>query len=42
MKLIRLKYTKWYNIMKDGISRNNPVVVAVLGICSSLAVTNKV
>lgn len=42
MKLIRLKYTKWYNIMKDGVSRNNPVVVAVLGICSSLAVTNKV
>ncbi|MDP2814719.1 MAG: electron transport complex subunit RsxE [Erysipelotrichaceae bacterium] len=42
MKLIRLRYTKWYNIMKDGISRNNPVVVAVLGICSSLAVTNKV
>ena len=42
MKLIRIKYTKWYNIMKDGLSRNNPIVIAVLGICSSLAVTNKV
>ena len=42
MKLIRMKYTKWYNIMKDGLSRNNPIVIAVLGICSSLAVTNKV
>ena len=42
MKLIRLKYTKWYNILKDGIHKNNPIVVAVLGICSALAVTNKV
>jgi Na+-transporting NADH:ubiquinone oxidoreductase subunit D len=42
MKLIRVKYTKWFNIMRDGISRQNPVAVAVLGICSSLAVTNKV
>jgi len=42
MKLIRLRYTKWFNIMRDGISRNNPIAVAVLGICSSLAVTNKV
>ncbi len=42
MKLIRLKYTKWYNILKDGLHRNNPIVVAVLGICSALAVTNKV
>ncbi|MBS3991485.1 MAG: electron transport complex subunit RsxE [Erysipelothrix sp.] len=42
MKLIRLRYTKWFNIMRDGISQNNPVAVAVLGICSSLAVTNKV
>jgi Na+-transporting NADH:ubiquinone oxidoreductase subunit D len=42
MKLIRVKYTKWYNILKDGISRNNPIVVAVLGICSALAVTNRV
>lgn len=42
MKLIRMKYTKWFNIMRDGISQQNPVAVAVLGICSSLAVTNKV
>ena len=42
MRLIRVKYTKWYNILKDGISRNNPIVVAVLGICSALAVTNRV
>ncbi len=42
MKFIRVKYTKWFNILRDGISRNNPIVVAVLGICSALAVTNKV
>jgi len=42
MKLIRIRYTKWFNIMRDGMTFNNPVAVAVLGICSSLAVTNKV
>ncbi|PKK95620.1 MAG: NADH:ubiquinone reductase (Na(+)-transporting) subunit D [Tenericutes bacterium HGW-Tenericutes-5] len=42
MKLIRVKYKKWFNILRDGISRSNPIVVAVLGICSALAVTNKV
>jgi Na+-transporting NADH:ubiquinone oxidoreductase subunit D len=42
MKLIRLTYTRWYNILKDGFSKNNPIVIAVLGICSALAVTNKV
>jgi Na+-transporting NADH:ubiquinone oxidoreductase subunit D len=42
MKWIRLRYTKWFNILKDGLHRNNPIVVAVLGICSSLAVTNRV
>jgi len=42
MKLIRLKYTKWYNISKDGLQKNNPIVIAVLGICSALAVTNRV
>jgi Na+-transporting NADH:ubiquinone oxidoreductase subunit D len=42
MKLIRLRYKKWFNILKDGISVNNPIVVTVLGICSSLAVSNKV
>ena len=42
MKLIRLKYTKWYNVLRDGTAAKNPIVVAVLGICSALAVTNKV
>lgn len=42
MKFIRVKYTKWYNILVDGISRSNPIVVAVLGVCSALAVSNKV
>ncbi len=39
---IRLKYTKTYNILKNGISIENPIAIAVLGICSALAVTNKV
>ena len=42
MKLIRVKYTKWFNILRDGISRSNPIVIAVLGVCSALAVSNKV
>ncbi len=42
MKWIRLKYTKTYNILRDGMSINNPIAIAVLGICSALAVTNKV
>ncbi len=42
MKWIRLKYTKTYNILRDGISINNPIAIAVLGICSALAVTNSV
>lgn len=41
-KWIRVRYTKWYNIMKNGISTQNPIVISVLGICSALAVTNKV
>ncbi len=41
-KWIRMKYTKWYNILKDGIAMNNPIAIAVLGICSALAVTNRV
>lgn len=42
MKWIRIKYTKTYNILKDGLATSNPIVIAVLGICSSLAVSNKV
>jgi len=42
MNLIRMKYTRWFNISRDGISRNNPIMIAVLGICSALAITNRV
>lgn len=42
MKWIRLKYKKWYQILKNGIADTNPIVVSVLGICSALAVTNRV
>ncbi len=42
MKLIRLTYTKWYNILRNGLSQENPIAIAVLGICSALAVSNKV
>ncbi len=42
MKLIRLRYKKWFNISKDGLTQNNPIAIAVLGICSALAVTNRV
>ena len=42
MNIVRLRYKKWFNILKDGISKNNPIVIAVLGICSALAVTNRV
>ncbi len=41
-KLIRMRYTKWFNISRDGLSRNNPIVISVLGICSALAITNRV
>lgn len=41
-KLIKLLYTKSYTIIKDGLWRNNPIFSAVLGICSALAVTNRV
>lgn len=42
MKIIRLRYKKWFNVLRDGFKSNNPVFVAVLGICSSLAITNTV
>jgi Na+-transporting NADH:ubiquinone oxidoreductase subunit D len=42
MKLIRIKYKKWFNILKDGIATSNPIAIAVLGICSALAVSNRV
>ncbi len=42
MNWIRLKYTKPFNIFREGLSRNNPIVISVLGICSALAITNRV
>ncbi|CDR30581.1 Na(+)-translocating NADH-quinone reductase subunit D [Acholeplasma oculi] len=39
---LRLQYKKWFLILKNGISEENPIVVTVLGICSALAVTNRV
>lgn len=39
---LRLQYKKWFVILKNGISDENPVVITVLGICSALAVTNRV
>lgn len=42
MKFIRMKYTKWFQTLKNGISHQNPIVISVLGICSALAVTNQV
>ena len=42
MNWMRLKYTKPFNIFREGLSRNNPIVISVLGICSALAITNRV
>ncbi len=38
---MRLKYTKFYALLHDGFWKNNPVLSSALGICSALAVTNK-
>jgi Na+-transporting NADH:ubiquinone oxidoreductase subunit D len=38
----RLNYTKSFNILKKGFWTENQIAIAVLGICSSLAITNKV
>lgn len=42
MKLIKAKYTKWFQTLRNGISHQNPILISVLGICSALAVTNMV
>ena len=42
MSYIRMKYTKWYQTLKSGLSTQNPILISVLGICSALAVTNQV
>jgi len=39
---LRLQYKKWFLVLKKGLTEENPIVVTVLGICSSLAVTNRV
>lgn len=41
-KLRRMTYTKWFTVLKNGLIKNNPVFAAGLGICSALAITNKV
>jgi len=42
MKLIRLRYTKWYQLLSRGIFKDHPIYVMALGICSALAVTNRI
>jgi len=42
MKLIRVRYTKWYQLLSKGIFKDNPIYAMALGICSALAVTNRV
>ncbi len=42
MNFIRVKYTKWYNVIKSGMKTNNPIYVAALGLCSALAISNTV
>ena len=39
---LRLQYKKWFIVLKNGISDENPIAITVLGICSALAVTNRV
>lgn len=41
-KLIRLRYTKWYQLFSRGIFKDHPIYVMALGICSALAVTNRI
>ncbi|SJZ95046.1 electron transport complex subunit RsxE [Selenihalanaerobacter shriftii] len=38
----KLKYTKPFALLYDGIWSENPVLLSALGICSALAVTNRV
>lgn len=42
MRLIRMRYTKWYQLLSKGIFKDNPIYAMALGICSALAVTNRV
>jgi len=38
----KIKYTKPYAILYDGVWAENPVLLSALGVCSALAVTNRV
>lgn len=42
MRLVRMRYTKWYQLFSKGIFKENPIYAMALGICSALAVTNRV
>lgn len=42
MKLKKLFRTKGFKVIMNGIWRDNPIFCMVLGICSALAITNKV
>lgn len=42
MKLVRMRYTKWYQLLSKGIFKENPIYAMALGICSALAVTNRI
>ena len=42
MRLVRFRYTKWYQLLSRGIFKDNPIYAMALGICSALAVTNRV
>lgn len=37
-----MKNSKMYSILKDNLWTNNPIFIQILGICSTLAVTNSV
>lgn len=41
-KSLGLKYTKGYKTFMGGLWQDNPIFCMVLGICSSLAITNRV
>lgn len=38
----RLRHTKWFKTIATGLWSDNPIFCMVLGICSALAITNKV
>jgi Na(+)-translocating NADH:ubiquinone oxidoreductase D subunit len=38
----KLRHTKWFKTLTAGLWQDNPIFCMVLGICSALAITNKV